>query len=308
MTPANHDTPSMTFAITGALGQTGSAASSALLAAGARVRMVVRRDDAQAAAWRQRGAEVVVADLRDAGALAQAFAGVHGAYLMNPPAYHAADVFAAAREVHEALVQAARTAGVRHVVALSSVGAQHASGTGNIFTTHDLERRVAGLPCGVTILRAANFMENWAWSFREILAEGVLHSMFKPLGRALPMVSAADIGRTAAGLLLAGGQGLHTVELHGPADVSPIDAAGTLSRLLGRKVRAAEADEARWAGHLRQAGFPSATVEAFVEMFHGFNEGHVAFEGVADTRRGTVTLASALQACLSQAEAAKAHA
>ena len=53
------------YAITGAMGQTGSAVASALLAAGASIHLIVRNDDARAAHWRARCAEIVVADLTD---------------------------------------------------------------------------------------------------------------------------------------------------------------------------------------------------------------------------------------------------
>ena len=61
------------YAITGAFGQTGVALSKALLDAGKSIRMIVRRDDAQAAQWREKGAEVVIADICDTASLTQAF-------------------------------------------------------------------------------------------------------------------------------------------------------------------------------------------------------------------------------------------
>ncbi|HVZ31218.1 MAG TPA: NAD(P)H-binding protein, partial [Polyangiaceae bacterium] len=63
------------FVITGATGHTGSVAAETLLAAGKKVRVVVR-DAAKAERLKKRGAEVFVADLTDQGALARA---VHGA-------------------------------------------------------------------------------------------------------------------------------------------------------------------------------------------------------------------------------------
>lgn len=292
------------YAITGAFGQTGQAVCNTLLAQGQPIRMIVRRDDAQADAWRRRGAEVVVADLLDRERLTQALAGAAGAYLMNPPAYFVDDLFAHARAVHASLVAAASAAGVPHVVALSSVGAQHASGTGNILTTHDFERQLEAFTGRITVLRAANFMENWAWSSASVVQQGLLPSMFRPLDRALPMVSAADIGATAAALLQ--DTAIHMparriVELHGPAPASPDGAAAAFAAHLGRPVRAVEADPGLWAKGMREQGFPASTVAAFVEMFDGFNRGHVRFEGTHETRRGSVPLATALASCLPQA-------
>jgi|JI10StandDraft_1071094.scaffolds.fasta_scaffold11419_2 uncharacterized protein YbjT (DUF2867 family) len=74
------------FVITGASGQTGTATMLRLLELGQPVRAVVRREE-QAASWRARGADAVIADIADATAMTAAFAGAAGAYIMNPPAY-----------------------------------------------------------------------------------------------------------------------------------------------------------------------------------------------------------------------------
>lgn len=286
------------YAITGALGQTGSAAANTLLAAGQAVRLVVRSDDARVEQWRARGAQIVVADLTDTARLARAFEGVEGAYLMNPPNYMAGDMFAEASKVHASLIAAANQAAVPHVVALSSVGAHQRLGTGNIGTTWDFEAKLHGLKSRLTVLRAANFMENWAWSLQPVLAQGVLPSMFLPIDRPLPMVAARDIGATAAQLLREPAAARRLIELHGPQDYSPQDAANVFSALLKKPVAVIAAEEASWADAFRGQGFPEITVRAFCEMFHGFNDGTVAFESTHETRRGTTTLSDALQACL----------
>jgi len=289
------------YAVTGALGQTGTAVANALLAAGASIRLIVRSDDARSAHWYARGAEIVVVDLRDTAGLTRAFDGVEGAYLMNPPNYRAGDMFVEARSIHSSLITAANHAAVAHVVALSSVGAHQPAGTGNIATTWDFEQQLNKLHGRLTVLRAANFMENWAWSLHPVLAQGVLPTMFLPPERPLPMVAARDIGSTAAQLLLDTSEITETrrlIELHGPQDYSPQDTGRTLGELLNKEVAVVAADEADWPGVFRGQGFPEATVRAFCEMFHGFNDGTVAFESTHETRRGATTLKQALKACL----------
>jgi len=289
------------YVITGALGQTGSAVANALLGAGASIRLIVRSDDARSAHWYAQGAEIVVADLTNTASLARAFDGVAGAYLMNPPNYRAGDMFAEARRIHNSLVAAANQAAVAHVVALSSVGAHQPAGTGNIATTWDFEQQLNKLHGGLTVLRAANFMENWAWSMQPVLAKGVLPTMFLPPERSLPMVAARDIGSTVAQLLLDTSDTSETrrlIELHGPQEYSPQDAGRILGELLNKEVTVVAAAEADWPGVFRGQGFPEITVRAFCEMFHGFNDGTVAFESTHETRRGRTTLKQALKACL----------
>ena len=74
----------MTYVVAGVSGNTGRVAAQVLLDAGERVRVVVR-DAAKGEAWRAKGAEVAVADLGDASALAAALSGAKGAYLLLPP-------------------------------------------------------------------------------------------------------------------------------------------------------------------------------------------------------------------------------
>lgn len=289
------------IAVTGAFGQTGSALCEALLAANQNLRLLVRRDDAQATAWRARGAEVVVVDLTNTALLAEALSGAEGAYLMNPPAYMNTDLFAYAHSVHKSLIVAANEAKVPHVVALSSVGAHQPKGTGNILTTWDYEQQLRQLSSTITILRAANFMENWAWSMAPVLEKGILPSMFLPIKKAIPMVSVADIGEVAARNLMQPPLRNQTIELHGPQDYSPDHAAMALSELLGKDIASVEAPETTWAEVFQGKGFPPVTVQAFCDMFHGFNDDTIVFEGGHTTVRGTTTLKTAIGKLLSGA-------
>jgi uncharacterized protein YbjT (DUF2867 family) len=282
------------YVIIGANGQTGSATVRHLLNEGAPVKAIVRKPD-QVARWTKAGAEVAVADLLDTDALAEVFRGAYGVYVMNPPAYGEPDIFAYASRVHASLITAAETANIPHVVALSSVGAQHIDGTGNIKTTHDLERRLTRSKVPATIVRAANFMENRSWSLQRVTSEGILTSMFSPVSRRLPMVSVVDIGRVAGEQLLASTEAPPLIELHGPTDYSPNDAAAGLSEFVGRPVQAVVVPNNQWDAIFAEAGFSPNAVEAFCEMYCGFNNGHVAFEGRGITVHGETTLLEAIR-------------
>ncbi len=290
------------YAITGAFGQTGLALSQALIDAGQSIRMIVRRDDAQAKEWRRKGAEVVVADLGNTADLTKALQNVEAAYLMNPPAYFVPELYAQAHHIHASLIEAANTAKVPYAVALSSVGAQHSKGTGNILTTYDFEQQLQHYAGSVTILRAANFIENWAWSMQPVQEKGILPSMFRPIEHALPMVSAVDIGRCAATLLREPPTNRRIVELHGPEDYSPLDASRVFSQLLNRPIKVIEDSDAAWSAVMLSKGFPQVTVSAFVEMFAGFNSGLIAFENTHEVMHGQVGLTEALSRIVHSAD------
>ena len=285
------------YGIMGATGQTGSAAAQALLAQGLPVRVVVRRAES-ASSWQAQGADAALADAKDADALTQAFTGCDGVYLMNPPALTDPDLFATARLTVAAQVAAAKRAGIRKVVGLSSGGAEHASGTGNILTGHILEKELAGYPGAVTVLRASYFMENWGGMLPIVKAGGVLPSMLVPLDRAMEMQAARDVGTAAATLLTETWEGHRIVESHGPEDYSPNDVAATLMEILGKPVLAVPVPREQWEGIFGSFGFPPVTVAAFCEMTEGLNNGHITFNGGHRAIRGKTTLEAALRSML----------
>lgn len=281
------------YVVTGVTGNTGAVVAETLLAGGAAVRVLVR-SAAKAGAWAARGVQLVEGDVKDAAAVARALEGATGAYLLDPPDYGSADPMADADAVGAAYAEAIRRSGLPHAVLLSSLGAQHAEGTGIIGTLHRLERLVRAAGAPVTILRAGYFMENWGNVLEPALTQGVLPSFVQPLERPIPMVSVADIGRAAADLLLAGPQGERVVELSGPAEYAPADAAKALAEVAGRAVQAVAVPREQWAPTLAGAGFPPEVVALFVGMYDGINNGHVAWEG-REARRGSVTLGEALR-------------
>jgi uncharacterized protein YbjT (DUF2867 family) len=165
------------YVIAGVTGHTGAAAANALLTQGAPVRVVVR-DAAKGEAWKKRGAEVALADLGDPAQLAKALAGATGAYVLSPPNFAAATTAAAFLEDRLAfakrVVEGVKASGVKNVVLLSSVGAQHAAGTGPIVTTHRFEQLLRGQAPSVTFVRAAYFLDNWASVVGLAKSQGVL--------------------------------------------------------------------------------------------------------------------------------------
>lgn len=279
------------YVVFGATGQTGSAVADTLLEKKLPVRVVLRSHKA-AAAWRERGADVAFADVTDASAITAALSGATGVYALNPPAYNAIDMFALAKKVGAHYAQAIKNSGVRKAILLSSVGSQHASGTGNILTTHILENIFGDLTIPIAFLRAASFMDNWNGAGKVAAEKGVLPSFYQPLDRKIPMVSAKDVGRAAAEVLTEEWTGKRIIELHGAADYSPNDTAAAFARALKRDVRAVAIPESEWQATVESFGFSPEAANSYVEMMRGFNSGHIVFENSAaiKTRRGETTI------------------
>lgn len=286
----------MTFVIMGATGQTGGIVLNHLRQRGLPVRAITR-DPARAAGLQGPGVEVVRGDASDAQSLAAAFTGADAVYVLNVPQPGAAAVLAEAKKASAAIAEAVRRAKVRHVVALSSSGAHLAEGSGVIRSLHDLEAALRGAAPSITFIRATYFMENWAAMLPVAREQGVLPSLRQPIDAPGEIVSAADVGATAAACLLEPRDGERIINLIGPAEYSSQDAAKALSEVLGRPVEAVALPREAWVPTLTGAGLGADYAGEVAQMYDGINAGHVGFEpGVGETRRGTVTLADALRA------------
>lgn len=262
--------------ITGVTGNTGRVVADTLLAQGQPVRVVVR-DAAKGEPWRARGAEVAVADLTDTAALTAALRGATGAYLLTPPRPTSPRPIEENRALIASLAGAVRAARVPHVVLLSSIGAQHADGTGPIQWLHTAEEELAATGAALTAIRAAYFLENWGGALG-LLGQGVLPT-FLPARTAIPMVATADIGRAAARALVEPGAGRRAVELAGPRDYAPVDLAATLAAITGAPVTAQEAPLDAVVPTFTSFGLSPAFAELFREMYAGIIAGRVAFTG-----------------------------
>jgi uncharacterized protein YbjT (DUF2867 family) len=285
------------FVVAGVSGNTGKVVAETLLAQKKPVRVIVR-DAAKGEPWKKHGAEVAIAELDDAGALTRALSGAAGAYLLLPPQFASTDSRADNAKRTQVLVKAVEASGVKHVVFLSSVGAQHESGTGPITSLHDAEVALRKTSADVTFVRAAYFMENAGGSLYA-LPNGVFPTFVKA-DLTFPQVATQDIGAAAAGALLEGGHGKTVIELSGPRDYSPKDIAAVLTRVVGKPITVQEAPEEAIVPALMGAGMNAHLAGLYAEMLHGVNTGHVAWEGgAARAARGVTDVEVVLKRLIS---------
>src|SRR5713226_6760842 len=135
------------YVIAGATGNTGSVVAKSLLAKGQKVRVIGRSAD-RLRPLAAKGAEPLVCDLTDGGALTEAFTGARAVYVLIPPNLASQDVRADQDRVTDAVATALEKAGVKYAVSLSSFGADKADKTGPVVGLHQLEERlnrIAGL-------------------------------------------------------------------------------------------------------------------------------------------------------------------
>lgn len=279
------------FAVTGITGQVGSAVAQALLAAGKSVRGIVR-DPQKPSAGQTRGCELFVADLHDANALGEAFAASEGVFVMLPPIFDPSPGFPECRQLVGALRKALEAAQPPRIVCLSTIGAQ-ATQTSLLTQLQILEQGLQALPV-IAFLRAAWFMENFAWDVAPARETGVLHSFLQPLDKSFPMIATRDVGRTAAELLLESWQGQRIVELEGPERITPLQVATTMGHALERDVRTEAVPEESWEAIFRGQGMKNPIPR--MQMLEGLNRGWIDFEGGrAEPRKGGIHLEEVLR-------------
>ncbi|WP_250627881.1 NmrA family NAD(P)-binding protein [Pinirhizobacter soli] len=289
------------YAITGITGQVGSALANQLLNRGAAVRAVVR-NAAKAQPWAARGCELAVADIADTDALAKAFSGTEGVFVLIPPNFDPSPGFPDLYPVIASLVRAIDIARPPKVVLLSTIGAQ-AQESNLLSQLGVVEHAFRHLPVPVAFLRAAWFMENAAWDVASARDQGMLHSFLQPLDKPVPMVATRDIAQVAAELLHDTWDGVRIVELEGPRRVSPNDLAQAFASATGREVKPAVVPRDTWEATFAEQGMRYPTPRA--RMIDGFNEEWIAFEGTAtQVRKGPTSV----QAVIDVLVAGPAHA
>ena len=285
------------YVVTGATGNTGSVVACQLLEAGKKVRLLVR-DPGKAAALAAQGAEIVRGDLTDNAAVARAFAGATGLYLMSPPDLTSQNFIVERTRLMGTLAAAAKSEGVGHVVLLSSLGAEHADGTGPVRTVHAAEQALEATGLPVTFVRAAYFLSNWAAVLPVARQDGVLPS-FLPAGLVSPTVAVNDIGPVAARALLEGPRGKRIIELAGPRDVTPTDIAAAVAKLLQRPVKVAEAPLEAVVPTFKSFGISESVADLFRELYLAMRTGKLQLGGAGNELvRGPTSLEDGLRALL----------
>jgi uncharacterized protein YbjT (DUF2867 family) len=170
-----------------------------LLSRGHRVKALTRKPDTDAARrLASAGAEIVAGDLDDAAAVQKAARGADAVYLMGNS--YEAGVEAETRQ-GIAAAEAVKVAGVGHLVYSSVASADKKTGVPHFDSKYLVEQHVAGLGIPYTISAPVAFMENVVapWAVGP-LAQGI-HAFAMPSGRALQLVSLADIGAFATSLI-----------------------------------------------------------------------------------------------------------
>src|SRR5512135_2049423 len=278
------------YVITGATGNTGSAAAEKLLASGAKVR-VIGRNGKRLERFSQKGAETVVANVTDVVALEKAFSGARAVYALIPPNPAAPDVRAYQERVTDALAAAIQNNGIAYAIALSSTGAEKAYGTGPVVGLHGLEKKLEAID-GLNVLsfRCGYFMENLLPQIGIIQSLGFMAGPIRA-DVPLPMIATRDIGAAAAeSLAKLDFVGKQTRELLGARHVTYTEAAKIIGAAIGKPDLAyRQVPASVLKPSMMQMGMSSSMVDLILEMSDALNTGHMKSQEPRSARNTTAT-------------------
>jgi uncharacterized protein YbjT (DUF2867 family) len=258
--------------------------------------VIISRNPTKVADFVKRGAILVEGSIDDSFVLDSALKGADALFWLTPFVGRP-DYMDWAPLTAQAAANAVKRNGLKHVVLISSAGAQHDSGVGPIGVLPAVEKSFKEAAPNVTSLRAGSFMENFLNNVDMIAGTGTIfgpHSATKKI----PMVATRDIGEKAAECLRdESWNGFRIMGVHGPEDLDHQIAAQIISEGIGRPVKYVEVtvDEAKQG--MLHTGMPEIMVELLCEMYTGFREGRMerAEQRSAETTTKTSLLEFARQ-------------
>src|SRR5437773_7290729 len=214
--------------VTGSTGLTGGELVRRLSGKGVPVRALVRKTAKAEALSRLPHVEIVEGDMARPETLAGALRGVDRAMLISSSA---PDML----EIQSNFIEAARKAGVKHVVKLSGIIPELDSPFRFARMHAEIEQRLEASGMAYTHLRAGEFMPAYFRQVPSIVARGTLAL---PMGDArIASVDVSDIARVAATVLTTSGHEGKIYPLTGPEALTMAEVAEKLSVVTGKTIR-----------------------------------------------------------------------
>jgi uncharacterized protein YbjT (DUF2867 family) len=258
----------MIYLITGTTGNVGALVVECLLKRGERPRVFVR-DKTKALARFGMRVDIFTGDLADVASLQPALTGADSVLLLNSgPDLAARDAAAAT---------AAKAAGVKHLVKLSSHDARVHVGTGLWHAQGESAIRASGVP--FTFVQPSGFMSNalfWANSIRD---QGVVRSCTGD-GK-IPFIHPQDIADVTTEVLVSATFPGESLPITGPEALSYADMVEKISAAIGKTIRFASISEAEVRRMMIESGDSKEEIDAHLSIYRAIREGRLT--SVTDT-------------------------
>jgi uncharacterized protein YbjT (DUF2867 family) len=253
----------MKYLITGATGEIGSKVVEYLLRRSERPGVFVRDAEKVRARFGDR-VDIFVGDLADSASLSAALKGVEKLFLVNSgPRIPERD---------EAAAKAAKAAGVRHLVKLSSLDVRQGLAIGAWHEQGEAAIRLSGIP--FTFVQPAGFMANLlAWA-RSIKTEGVVRSSTGDGRRGF--IHSDDIAAVATEALTSRKYEGESLAITGPDAVTFAEVTGKIGAAIGKPLAFQPISDEEARRRYAATGAPTEETEAHVALWRAIREGRLA--------------------------------
>lgn len=253
--------------VTGATGTVGTSVVEELASGDTQFRAMVRDLDR---GKKILGSKVKLAraNLVDPSSLAAAMDGISTLFLLTPPD-------ARTLTHNKNIVEAAKEAGVKHVVKLSAIGASAESPLQLGRWHAAVEREVEESGMEYTFLQAGSFMQNFFQDVQSIRERSALYSN-RGDGK-IAMIDTRDIAEIAAKILTEPrSHSKKTYVLTGREAISDIEVAEELSRVLGRPIECVPISPIKARETMERMGLPDWLTSDLLLLGEFAREGHMA--------------------------------
>ncbi len=278
----------MKYVITGGAGNISKPLSEKLLAAGHEV-TVIGRNAENLKPLTDAGATAAIGTVEDVAFLNTAFQGADAVYTMVPPNLSAADWKAYIGEIGKNYAEAIKTAGVKFVVNLSSIGAHLPEGVGPVSGLYRAEQTLNGLE-GVNIihLRPGYFYTNLFASIPMIKGMEMFGSNISKANDKIILSGTTDIAEAAAEALLNLNFSGHTVQYLASDERTPAEMVKAIGEAIGKPgLPYVEFSDEDTLNGLKGAGLPEEVAKNYTEMGQCMRSGKMA-EDYWQNRPGTL--------------------
>ena len=244
--------------VTGATGLNGKELLRVLSASGVAVRALVRNPAKAEAIAALPNVEIVQGDMAHPETLAAGLRGVDRAMLISSSDPMMLDV-------QTNFIDAAKQAGVKHVVKLSGIMPELDSAFRFARMHGEIEKRLEASGMAFTHLRAGEFMPAYFRQVPNITAKG---AMFLPMEDArIASIDVGDIAEIAAKVLTGAGHEGKTYPLTGPQALTMTEVAEKLSAATGNTIRYVDVPPEAARQAQLAAGMPPYLADALFELF-----------------------------------------
>jgi NAD(P)H dehydrogenase (quinone) len=254
--------------ITGASGQLGQAVLQTLLKQGQTNLIGTTRSPEKLADFAKKGVEIRTADFAQPEGLADAFKGAARLLVIS-----GTEVGIRVQQ-HKNAIDAAKKAGVRHIMYTSLVNAEKsiaAVAPDHVATESHIKQ--SGLQ--YTFLRYNTYSENLLFSLPNAIETGMFYGCAGD-GK-VAYVTRQDCANSAAGALINAARYENTVfEITGPASYSGAEVASLVSEIKNKKIAYKDLSPEEYKAALIKSGLPEHVAELFVSFDLSTKHGDVA--------------------------------